>query len=144
MTCVTGGAGAMNQDQEHLKLLSVFHYVVGGISALTALLPIFHLLFGIFILAMPLAMEGQGAPPPAFIGWFMIGIALFVIASGLAMAGVILAAGHALSRRRRRIFCLVVAGVECLMVPYGTVLGVFTFIVLSRDSVRELFLAHER
>jgi hypothetical protein len=31
------------------------------------------------------------------------------------------------------------AGVECLFMPVGTVLGVFTIIVLVRDSVKELF-----
>ncbi len=30
-------------------------------------------------------------------------------------------------------------GVECLFMPVGTVLGVFTIIVLVRDSVKELF-----
>jgi hypothetical protein len=31
------------------------------------------------------------------------------------------------------------SGVECLVMPYGTVLGVFTLIVLTRESVRPLF-----
>jgi hypothetical protein len=36
-------------------------------------------------------------------------------------------------------FCLVMAGVACMFMPFGTVLGVFTIIVLLRDSVKELF-----
>ncbi len=40
---------------------------------------------------------------------------------------------------RRRLFCLVVAGVECAFMPFGTVLGVFTIAVLMRESVKELF-----
>ena len=31
------------------------------------------------------------------------------------------------------------AGVECLFMPVGTVLGVFTIIVLVRDSVKAIF-----
>jgi hypothetical protein len=31
------------------------------------------------------------------------------------------------------------AGIECIFMPVGTVLGVFTIIVLMRDSVKELF-----
>ena len=37
----------MNQDLEHLRLLSIFHYVVAGLAALFALIPVFHLVFGI-------------------------------------------------------------------------------------------------
>ena len=37
--------------------------------------------------------------------------------------------------RRARTFSLVMAGVNCLSVPLGTTLGVFTFIVLLRESV---------
>jgi len=32
-----------------------------------------------------------------------------------------------------------VAGAACLMMPFGTVLGVFTIIVLMRESVKEMF-----
>jgi len=31
------------------------------------------------------------------------------------------------------------AGVECMFMPFGTVLGVFTIIVLMRPSVKEIF-----
>jgi len=37
----------MNRDEEHLKLLSIFHYVVGGIAAFFAFFPIIHLVIGI-------------------------------------------------------------------------------------------------
>jgi hypothetical protein len=31
------------------------------------------------------------------------------------------------------------ACIECLFLPFGTILGVFTIIVLSRESVKALF-----
>jgi len=34
---------------------------------------------------------------------------------------------------------MIVAGLGCLAVPYGTLLGVFTFVVLGRPSVVRLF-----
>jgi hypothetical protein len=34
---------------------------------------------------------------------------------------------------------MVIAGIGCLEFPYGTVLGIFSFLVLGRDSVVELF-----
>ena len=34
---------------------------------------------------------------------------------------------------------MVIAALECLSVPLGTLLGVFTLVVLSRPSVRDSF-----
>ncbi len=34
---------------------------------------------------------------------------------------------------------LVMAGIECLFMPFGTALGVFTIIVLIRDDVKTMF-----
>ena len=40
----------MEQDKQQLKLLSIFHYVVGGLAALIACIPIIHLTIGIGML----------------------------------------------------------------------------------------------
>jgi hypothetical protein len=34
---------------------------------------------------------------------------------------------------------LVMACIECLFIPFGTILGVLTIVVLARESVRALF-----
>src|SRR6476620_3142929 len=62
---------------------------------------------------------------------------LFVI--GIVMAILILIAGRSLALRKRYTFALVMACIECLFVPFGTILGVFTIVVLSREPVRALF-----
>jgi hypothetical protein len=56
-----------------------------------------------------------------------------------ALAAAVFMAAWCLKNRRRYIFCLVVAGFECFFAPFGTVLGVFTILVLSRPSVKALF-----
>ena len=55
------------------------------------------------------------------------------------LAALIAFAGRSLQQRTRYLYCLVMAGVECIFMPFGTVLGVFTIIVLMRDSVKPLF-----
>ena len=55
------------------------------------------------------------------------------------MAICILIAGRSLALRKRYSFVLVMACIECLFIPFGTILGVFTIVVLSRESVRGLF-----
>ena len=51
--------------------------------------------------------------------------------------------GFFLRQRRRRTFSLVMAGINCMNMPLGTVLGVFTVIVLLRESVRQAYAARE-
>lgn len=38
-----------------------------------------------------------------------------------------------------RMYCLVIAGLSCLFMPFGTVLVVFTLITLMKEPVKELF-----
>ena len=48
-------------------------------------------------------------------------------------------AGRKLHTQRSHTYCFVVACFECLWMPFGTALGVFTLIVLSKPTVKELF-----
>ena len=134
----------MNQDEEHLKLLSIFHYVVGGIAALFAFFPIFHLVFGLAMIFASAALDAKGQGPPAFLGWFFVIFAAMLIAAGLIFAAFVATTGYFLGKRRHHLFCLVMGGVECLFMPFGTVLGVFTIIVLIRPSVKQIFSVNTR
>ena len=136
------GIKVMKQDEEHLQLLSIFHYVVGGLAGLFALFPIIHLILGLVMIFASDKFADKGEPPPAFIGWFFVIFASLFIIFGLIIATFILATGYFLSRRRHYLFCLVMGGVECLFMPFGTVLGVFTIIVLMREPVKQLFGAN--
>jgi hypothetical protein len=131
----------MDRDAEQLNLLAIFHYVVAGLAALFSFLPLLYTTVGlIFIFA---ARHGTAKPgeelPPECLGWIfaVLGLALFVI--GIAMAICILIAGRSLALRKRYSLALVTACVECLFVPFGTILGVFTIVALSRGSVKALF-----
>jgi hypothetical protein len=48
-------------------------------------------------------------------------------------------AGRFLAQRVYYTFCFVVAALECIFVPFGTILGVFTIVVLQRSTVKEMF-----
>ncbi len=131
----------MSQDQEHLQLLAIFHYVVAGLAALFSFFPLLYTTVGaIFIFA---ARHSTAKPsedlPPEFLGWIfaVLGSVLFLV--GIAMAICILIAGRSLALRKRYSFAFVMACIECLFIPFGTILGVFTIVVLSRESVRGLF-----
>jgi hypothetical protein len=131
----------MDRDTEQLNLLEIFHYVVAGLAALFSFFPLLYTAVGVtFIFAARHGTAKRGEElPPEFLGWIIavIGLVLFVI--GIVMAILILIAGRCLSRRKRYSFALVMACIECLFVPFGTILGVFTIVALSRESVKALF-----
>jgi hypothetical protein len=69
----------------------------------------------------------------------VIGSLLFLL--GIAIAICILIAGRSLAKHRHYWFAFAIACVECLFIRFGTILGVFTIIVLLRESVKALFAA---
>ena len=126
----------MSQDSEHLKLLSIFHYVVAAMTALFACIPFIHFFMG---LALATGAFPDTDPEAQPVGIFIMIFAGLFILAGWALAVLIAYAGRSLQTRRRYTYCLVMAGVECIFMPFGTVLGVFTIIVLMRDSVKDMF-----
>jgi hypothetical protein len=130
----------MNQDAEHLQLLAIFHYVVGGLAALFSFCPLFYSVIGGFLLyAAQHPGPNNQEPPPALLGWIFIAIGAVFFLAGITMAICILVAGRCLARRKGYSFALIMACIECLFVPFGTILGVFTIVALSRESVKALF-----
>ena len=128
----------MNQDTEQLNLLAIFHYVVGGLALLFSFFPLFYSVIGGFLLYAAEHPTNQ-EPPPAFLGWIFIVLGAVFFLVGVTMAICILIAGQCLSRRKGYSFALLIACIECLFVPFGTILGVFTIVALSRESVKTLF-----
>ena len=137
----TSPTGTPSQDAAHLDLLGIFHYIVAGVSALFSCFPVIHLVIGIAMVTgrMGEMHRSPGAPEPALFGWFFIAIAAFLIVLGLTFSALLAYAGRCLRQRRRHTFCLVMAAISCMFMPFGTVLGVFTLIVLSKPSARALF-----
>ncbi len=133
----------MTQDDDHLRLLSIFHYVVAAMAGLFALFPIFHLVFGLFFIFAPEKFEGGGEAPPAALGWMFVIFAAVFILIGWVFAAFVYTTGRFLAKRRHYLFCLVMGGVECMFMPFGTVLGVFTLVVLMRESVKRQFTANQ-
>ena len=108
-------------------------------AALFACIPIIHLVFGLFFILAPEKFGHGSQQPPAFIGWFFVAFASVFILVGWTFAILVLIAGRFISRRKHYMCCFVMGCVECVFMPFGTALGVFTILVLNRQSVKELF-----
>jgi hypothetical protein len=129
----------MNQDEEHLRLLSIFYYVCGGLAALFSCLGLIYLIMGSLMLLHPGAFGPARNQPPAFVGLIFAMMGAAILLFGWTFAACLAWAGRCLSQRKRYIFCLVVAGIACMFMPFGTILGIFSIIVLIRPSVKALF-----
>jgi hypothetical protein len=147
--------GGRSVDEEHLRVLALLFWVYGGLAALAAM-------GGLLLLGMgSLLGFGGAAAAGATAGWrgaagpevwgpqiaagfgglvlTVIGGALFVL--GGMVATLRLLTGFALSRHRYHTFCLVSAVLTACNVPLGSLLGIFTLVVLLRPSVERLFAA---
>lgn len=130
----------LTPDEDHLRLLVIFHWVVGGIQVVFGFFPIFHLIIGILFATGTLKdPNGHVDPDAKLFGWIFIGVAVTVMLVAWAFAAATLYSGFLIRRRRARTFSLVVAGVNCIHFPFGTALGIFTLIVLLRRSVEDLY-----
>lgn len=127
-------------DGEHLRLLPVFYWVLGAMDIFIAMYGLIYVGMGAVFASIPVASNsGASGPPPAFVAWIFVGIGLtFMLGFGVVATLKILT-GFWIKGRRRRTACLVIAGLSCLSMPFGTIVGIFTFIVLLRPSVAALF-----
>lgn len=131
-------------DADHLKVLEIVFYVAGGMTALFSCIFIFHfVIFLVFGLNPQMfqnsSSHAHGEPPPAGIFLVFAVIIGCVILLGWTFGALQIYTGLCLRRRRRRIFVMVISAIECLFVPWGTLIGVFTLILLQRPSVAALF-----
>jgi hypothetical protein len=130
----------MNEDESHLNSLAIAHYAVGGFMVLFSCLPLIHMFIGLAVIFGGEGMvDDQGQPAPEWFGWlfFSIGLAGFLI--GQAISICVIVSGRFLRRRKNYWFSFVLACIACAFMPFGTVLGIFTIIVLSRESVKEIY-----
>lgn len=135
-------------DLQHLKLLEIFHYIVAGLALLGIGFLALHYTFMNAMFNNPQMWEQarrqaeqQHQPPfdPTQFFHFFIWIYVVMGVFFLMLSTGNIASAICLRRRKNRMFSLIVAGINCIQIPFGTTLGVFTIIVLVRPSVMALY-----
>src|SRR5947207_1043135 len=90
----------MNRDEEHLRPLSIFHYVVAGLGGLFSLFPLIYTAMGIVFVVM--SHRGAVKPNeglPEIVGWFFIVFGTVFFLVGLALPACMLITGRSIGRR---------------------------------------------
>lgn len=113
-------------DDLLLDLASTLHYVAAGLDLL--------IFAGVAVMLayVPGMYEGVGVAERGVIQ-LVVGIVLFPSFVMHILSGVFL------RQRKNRLFCIVHAALQCLSIPFGLALGVFTIVILNRENVQLLF-----
>ena len=128
------------RDRKHVKLLAIFHFVFGGLAlgGIAFLFVHYSIMHTVFSNPDMWKSQQQAMPPKEFLDafvWFYLFMGVLLL-TGLALN---VLSGLFLLQKRNRLFSVIIGGLNCLQIPFGTALGVFTILVLSRDSVRQLY-----
>jgi hypothetical protein len=149
--------------RERLRLLVLGYYIRGGASA--AFVSIFLIHFFVF-LGFSFVPESawntppqpttisQSAPlgpsstpskntrpsqPPVILFRIVAGVIGVIIFVGWTFGALTAYAGRCIQKRKHKAFVYIMAGANCIFIPYGTLLGVGTFIVMESMGGREEF-----
>lgn len=143
-------------DSDNLEQLTLLHYILGVVTIIFSSFFIAHIIMGLTMAHNPSAFTppptipptSAGAPVsvptaigfPPDMGYVFAAMGSVVVLGGWTLGGLTVYAGRCLKMRKNYTFIQVTAGLNCVcVVPIGTALGVYTFVVLARPSVKALF-----
>lgn len=138
-------------DADNLQTLTLCHFIMGGLIALFSCIFIIHIVMGAMIIHTPSAFtpapSARSSPSvptalgfPPMMGYLFLTVGIVVVLSGWTLGGLTAYAGRCLKERKHYIFILIIAGCNgAFVMPLGTLLGAFTFVVLLRPTVKALF-----
>ena len=119
----------------HLSTRSILYYVYGALIVLSALGALIFV--GIGALIEHDAMTNMDEPPPRWLASLFKSFG-YSLALGIALFGAAnILVGYWIARRTSRSASMVVAALNCLSIPFGLALGVFTLITLNDESVQQ-------
>lgn len=129
-----------HEIEEHIRLMAIGYYVMAGLLGLFSLIPGIHITIGTLALLGKFEPETSGGDfPSELFGGIFVGVGSLFMLLGFTMTALVAIAGRKLKQFRCRTYCLVIGAVLCAIFPMGTVLGVFTLIILTKPEAKTLF-----
>jgi hypothetical protein len=127
-------------DNEHLRMLRMAYFVSGAAAGFYGGMGLLYIALGTTMSRFAGSFPAAGSPYDAsFPRSFFVIIGVLLVAFGAVVVLLRLYTARCLRQRRSLWLCYLTAALACLEIPWGTLLGVTTFVVLSRDSVRARF-----
>lgn len=126
-------------DDEHLRLLRIGYFISAAQTALFIPMGLFYAGMGVLFSVMPSTAGTASAPTPPEMSWIFAGFGGGIALLASIATALKLVTAVRIKARRSRVLCLVSAVLCFIEIPYGTALGLMTFIVLGRTGVRSQF-----
>ena len=146
------------QLEENLRLLTIFHDVLAGFFGLTVCMTILYAAFAwnmassvvsqIDTYAYHEISERESAEEYEAVNQILarslrshMTFELLGTMFWIGMCFVTILSSYFIQQRQRRVFSIVIAAVNCIFFPFGTALGIFTIILLSKPEATDLYNA---
>jgi hypothetical protein len=126
------------KDRQYLRVLSIFWYVVAGLYAVAAVVSGLYIAYGVWMAGW--SAPARGGVSVTTFGYFLVAVGVWLVLFYGVFAYLAYLTGRSLVEYRRWKFVFGMAVALCVVggVPI-LVLGVFTIVVLSRESVKAQF-----
>lgn len=118
------------------RTLALFHYLLSVPVGFMSLLSLPLIFAGLDLILTERPGMGKAA---VFSGATFLVWAACIVIIAIGMAVCLVLGGKYLMERRNYTFCLAVAGVSCLIAPFGTALGIVTLLFLTKGTTKSLF-----
>ena len=149
--------------RERLRLLAIGFYVKGTVGAVFVSFLLIHFVMLLGVSFIPesswnpppkseRAIESLSVtpsptprpvnqPPPAILFRIFAGVIGAIILLGWTFGALTIYAGRCVQKRRHRMFIYVMGALNCVLIPWGTLLGIATIIVLQTPAAQREFAA---
>ena len=147
--------------RERLRLLALGYYIKGAIGAVFISFLLFHFFFLLGFSFMPesawnpspkpattiesVSVSPSPSPrpanhgPPVIMFRVFAGVIGVIILLGWTFGGLTIYAGRCVQKRTHRLFIYVMAALNCPFIPWGTLLGVATFMLMQTPVAQREF-----
>lgn len=151
--------------RERLHLLAIGFYVKGAVGALFVSFFLIHFFFLLGISFIPqsswepksvaavqsVSVSPSPSPsprpvnqgPPVIMFRIFAGVIGLIVLLGWTFGALTAYAGRCVQKRTHRLFIYIIAALNCPLIPWGTLLGVATFILLQSPGGQREFGRHE-
>ena len=147
--------------RERLRLLVIGFYEKGAVSAIFVSFLLFHFVFLLGFSFMPesawnpppkpattiesVSVSPSPSPrpanqgPPVIMFRVFAGVIGVIILLGWTFGGLTIYAGRCVQKRTHRLFIFVMAALNCPFIPWGTLLGIATFMLMQTPVAKREF-----
>jgi hypothetical protein len=147
--------------RERLRLLAFGYYIKGAVSVAFTSFFLLHFFMFIGLSLMPdSAWNAPAKPlttvrspsvlpapsprpenqaPPVMMFRIFAAVIGVIILLGWTFGALTVYAARCIQKRQHRVFIFIMAGLNCVLIPWGTLLGIATFIVIQSPAGQEAF-----